>query len=56
MVREKRAITADTALRVAWLFDTTPDSWINLQVAHHLSEAPISARDELAAIKPLAAA
>ena len=56
LVREKQAITADTALRLARVFKTTPEFWINLQVAHDLSKAAIAARDELAAIKPLAAA
>lgn len=56
IVREKQAITADTALRLARVFATTPEFWINLQVAHDLSRAAISARDELAAITPLAAA
>ena len=56
IVREKQAITADTALRLARVFGTTPEFWINLQVAHDLSRAAINARDELAAITPLAAA
>lgn len=39
IVRETRprAITADTALRLARYFGTTPEFWINLQVAHDLS-------------------
>jgi len=56
LVREKQAITADTALRLARVFKTTPEFWINLQVAHDLSKTAISARDELAAITPLTAA
>lgn len=56
LVREKQAITADTALRLARVFETTPEFWINLQVAHDLSRAAIRARDELATIKPLVAA
>ena len=56
IVREKQAITADTALRLARVFGTTPEFWINLQVAHDLSKAAINTRDELAAIKPLVAA
>lgn len=31
IVRGKRAITPDTALRLARFFDTTPDVWLNLQ-------------------------
>jgi antitoxin HigA-1 len=31
IVREQRGICADTALRLARLFGTTPDNWLNLQ-------------------------
>ncbi len=32
-----RAVTADTALRLARYFGTTPEFWLNLQTAHDLS-------------------
>lgn len=35
----KRAVTADTALRLARYFDTTPGFWLNLQAIHGLSKA-----------------
>lgn len=35
--REPRAVTADTALRLARYFGTTPEFWLNLQMAHDLS-------------------
>lgn len=56
LVREQRAVTADTALRLAHVFGTSAQFWINLQTDHDLSKAAILARDELAAIKPLVAA
>jgi len=56
LVREQQPVTADTALRLARVFGTTPQFWIGLQTDHDLSKAAIAARDELAAIKPLAAA
>ena len=31
IAKEQRGITADTALRLARYFDTTPEFWINLQ-------------------------
>ncbi len=34
-----RAVTPDTALRLARYFGTTPDFWLNLQQAHDLSVA-----------------
>jgi addiction module HigA family antidote len=36
-----RAVTPDTALRLARYFDTTPQFWLNLQQAHELSRAVI---------------
>jgi len=53
LVREQQPITA---LRLARVFGTTAQFWINLQTDHDLSNAAIAMRDELAAIKPLAAA
>jgi antitoxin HigA-1 len=36
IARGKRAITADTALRLARYFGTTPQFWMNLQVNYDL--------------------
>lgn len=55
LIREKQAITPDTALRLACVFGTTPEFWMNLQNQHDLSVAAIAAREELAAIKSLGA-
>ena len=56
LVREQQPVTADTALRLARVFGTSAQFWINLQTDHDLSKAAIAARDELAAIKPLVVA
>lgn len=56
IVREQQPITPDTALRLAKVFSTSADFWIGLQSSHDLSVAAIRARDELAAIRPLARA
>ena len=53
LVRGQQAITADTALRLARVFGTTPQFWINLQTDHDLSNAAILAREDLAGIKTL---
>jgi len=53
VVREQQPVTADTALRLARVFDTTPELWLNLQAAHDLSRAAIANREELAAIRPI---
>ncbi len=39
LVRGKRGVTADTALRLAKLLRTTPEFWLNLQNAYELYEA-----------------
>jgi antitoxin HigA-1 len=39
IVREKRAVTPDTALRLSKLFGTTVDFWMNLQLACDVYEA-----------------
>ncbi len=39
IVRQRRGMTADTALRLSRYFRTTPDFWMNLQSAHDLSKA-----------------
>ena len=36
IVRGRRAITADTALRLAALFDMTPEFWMHLQASWDL--------------------
>lgn len=39
IVRERRAVTTDTALRLARYFDTTAQFWLNLQTAFDLKIA-----------------
>jgi len=39
IVRERRGISADTALRLARYFDTTARFWLNLQIAFDLRTA-----------------
>ena len=39
VIRRKRSISADTALRLAKVLKTTPEFWMNLQMACDLYEA-----------------
>ena len=39
IVRERRAVTPDTALRLARYFDTTAQFWLNLQNSFALKQA-----------------
>ena len=49
----KRAITADTALRLARFFGTDAQSWMNLQAEYDLETAEICLADRIAReVKP----
>lgn len=53
ILRERRGITADTALRLARFFGTTPQIWLNFQQGYDLRRAEIrSAREIDAAVRP----
>ena len=43
----RRSITADTALRLARYFDTTPEFWMNLQAAYDLDAAQRASADRI---------
>ena len=47
IVRGRRGITADSALRLSRFFGTTPDFWLNLQIAYDLVAAKEHLRTEL---------
>ena len=55
IVNGERAVTADTALRLAKFFATTPDFWLNLQLRYDLriAEEARETKDALKAIRPL---
>ena len=57
IVRERRGITADTALRLARYFGTDAQSWINLQTAYDLRIAELAAGEAIhRVVKPRRAA
>ena len=47
IVRGRRAITIDTALRLARHFGTTPEFWINLQARYDLDVADRTVRHKI---------
>ena len=47
IVRERRGITADTALRLARYFGTDAQSWINLQATYDLRVAELAAGETI---------
>jgi antitoxin HigA-1 len=52
IVLERRAISPDTALRLARYFGTSEELWMNLQTAFDLHTARKKAKKEVAKIKP----
>lgn len=53
IVHGKRAITADTALRLGRYFGIDPQFWLNLQAHYELKLAEDRVAEQIAAIKPL---
>lgn len=55
LVAERRAVTGDTALRLARYFGTTPEFWLNLQRDFDLEVAHIEVGERIAAtVRPRA--
>jgi len=53
IIGERRAVTADTALRLARALGTSPDFWMNLQKRFELRTAEIELGARLKAVKPI---
>lgn len=51
IARERRGITADTALRLARYFGTSAEFWMGLQADHDLRIAASAANDALSRIR-----
>ena len=47
IVNGRRRITADTALRLARYFSTTPEFWVNLQSAYDLDVATRASAEQI---------
>ncbi len=54
--REEIGITADTALRLARYFGTSPDFWLHLQSDYDKETAELALAEEIKAIEPMKAA
>jgi addiction module HigA family antidote len=53
LAREQTPVTADTALRLARYFGTTPGFWMNMQAQYDLECAADELGDVLRKIEPL---
>lgn len=47
ILNERRSITADTALRLARYFGSTPDFWMNLQTAYDIRRTQIASGEAI---------
>ena len=56
LLRERRAVSPEMALRLSRLFGNTPEFWLNAQRAVDLWEAARNNKEKIERIKPLTAA
>ena len=47
IVNGKRAVTADTALRLARFFGNSPEFWMNLQAMHDLTKTKVESGNQI---------
>jgi addiction module HigA family antidote len=55
LIHERRTMTADLAIRLSRVFQTTPDIWMNLQKAVDLWDAGQANKNQYAKLRPIAA-
>ena len=53
LLRERRALSPEMALRLSALFGNSPEFWLNLQRAVDLWDAQVAVKDDMRRIKPL---
>jgi len=53
IIRGKRSISVDTALRLSKFFGTTPEFWINIQTQFDLENKKEELADDLSRIQPV---
>ena len=56
LLRERRALSPEMALRLSALFGNSPEFWLNLQRAVDLWDAQAAVKDDVRRIKPLCVA
>ena len=54
IIRGKRSVTADTALRLARFFGNSPEFWLNLQAHYDLEQKKREMAKDLKKIRPYA--
>ena len=56
LLRERRAVSPEMALRLSALFGNSPEFWLNLQRAVDLWDAEVALKDDVRLITPLCVA
>ena len=56
LIRERRAVSPEMALRLAVLFGNTAEFWLNLQRSVDLYDAQAAIKDDVGRIQPLCTA
>ena len=56
LLRERRSVSPEMALRLSRLFQNSPEFWLNAQRAVDLWDVEQAIRDDIEAIKPLTVA
>lgn len=56
LLRERRAVSPEMALRLSRLFGNSPEFWLNLQRSVDLWDAKSAIKEEMQRIKPLSVA
>lgn len=56
LVKERRGITVDSAIRLGKALGTSPQLWIGLQADYDMEEAQLARAKEYAALRPLSLA
>lgn len=56
IVRQKRGLSADMAMRLGKFWNTTPEFWLNLQIAYDLYKVNRAAKRKIGRIQPYRAA
>ena len=55
IIKGKRGITADTALRFAQVFSTSPEFWLNIQNRYYIDSINAETKESIKQIQPIKA-
>ncbi|UTC65661.1 HigA family addiction module antidote protein [Treponema sp. OMZ 788] len=53
IIKGKRSVTVDTALRLAKVFNTSPEFWLNIQNKYDLDTMKIETKEAIKKIQPI---